>query len=325
MPILEECRDAAQVNLYYTTYKARTGRFVYPSDGRDNKHPLGGFFVEKTVIGAVNWYSEERPIYDDDLVEGTFVSRFNASPTFGERVLMCGKTIKFSYKVEPFYPASADSTGNRNNSLTGTRGRTGRVYYGIAAFMNNSEEEPNPDTPSGSYGSYGFHAFDPERLQYPLDSGCNEIDSSSTRLSIDLDSYTITKYPVLTNYQQVYWIDSYGNYNFLARRNTFPQEISFTEEEPQSEQVVTINKLAKEEDIEILTSGSTIVVYKRSVVNGSRKYLFQLFSENNASAPRYKTDCLVKECPEGTCKVDCGTVFCCYGSDGIAVSSFEKK
>ncbi len=29
-----------------------------------------------------------------------------------------------------------------------------------------------------------------------------------------------------------------------------------------------------------------------------------------------------EECPPGTCKVICGSVTCCYGSDGIAVSSF---
>ncbi|NJO98638.1 MAG: hypothetical protein HC764_23740 [Pleurocapsa sp. CRU_1_2] len=29
-------------------------------------------------------------------------------------------------------------------------------------------------------------------------------------------------------------------------------------------------------------------------------------------------------CPSGTCQVDCGTVYCCYGADGIAVSSFSK-
>ena len=30
------------------------------------------------------------------------------------------------------------------------------------------------------------------------------------------------------------------------------------------------------------------------------------------------------KCPEGTCKVDCHTHYCCYGSDGKAVYSFQK-
>ena len=29
-------------------------------------------------------------------------------------------------------------------------------------------------------------------------------------------------------------------------------------------------------------------------------------------------------CPEGTCTVDCGTHYCCYGSDGVAVESVPK-
>lgn len=30
------------------------------------------------------------------------------------------------------------------------------------------------------------------------------------------------------------------------------------------------------------------------------------------------------QCPEGTCTVDCVTHYCCYGSDGTSVHSFEK-
>ena len=30
------------------------------------------------------------------------------------------------------------------------------------------------------------------------------------------------------------------------------------------------------------------------------------------------------QCPEGTCEVTCGDTICCYGSDGIAVTSFPR-
>lgn len=33
---------------------------------------------------------------------------------------------------------------------------------------------------------------------------------------------------------------------------------------------------------------------------------------------------LVENCPDNTCPVDCGTHICCYGSDGIAVSYYNK-
>lgn len=39
--------------------------------------------------------------------------------------------------------------------------------------------------------------------------------------------------------------------------------------------------------------------------------------------PQVSWECL-GGCPPGTCQVDCGSVYCCYGSDGIAVSSFSK-
>ena len=34
---------------------------------------------------------------------------------------------------------------------------------------------------------------------------------------------------------------------------------------------------------------------------------------------------IIDGCPPDTCAVDCGAVTCCYGSDGIAVSSFAKS
>ena len=37
-----------------------------------------------------------------------------------------------------------------------------------------------------------------------------------------------------------------------------------------------------------------------------------------------EVELLDDKCPPNTCKVDCDTHYCCYGSDGIAVSSFEK-
>lgn len=33
----------------------------------------------------------------------------------------------------------------------------------------------------------------------------------------------------------------------------------------------------------------------------------------------------VEECPENTCKVDCDTHYCCYGSDGVSIFSYEKN
>lgn len=51
-----------------------------------------------------------------------------------------------------------------------------------------------------------------------------------------------------------------------------------------------------------------------------------VFSRTDSSIPQIETECVIQtnQCPENTCEVDCGTHICCYGSDGIAVHSFEK-
>lgn len=52
-----------------------------------------------------------------------------------------------------------------------------------------------------------------------------------------------------------------------------------------------------------------------------------VFSETrNRSYPAVSTSCksIIVECPSNTCKVDCGSVYCCYDSDGIAIASFNR-
>lgn len=42
--------------------------------------------------------------------------------------------------------------------------------------------------------------------------------------------------------------------------------------------------------------------------------------------PQISTNCqLVDQCPENTCKVDCGDHYCCYNADGISIYSFYKS
>lgn len=51
-----------------------------------------------------------------------------------------------------------------------------------------------------------------------------------------------------------------------------------------------------------------------------------VFSRTDNEIPQVQTDCIGQDdqCPENTCEVDCHTHICCYGSDGIAVHSFDK-
>lgn len=60
----------------------------------------------------------------------------------------------------------------------------------------------------------------------------------------------------------------------------------------------------------------------------ARNCVFKVFKEEELILELTRNTCPEVEeavgCPSGTCKVDCGSVCCCYGSDGIAVSSIPK-
>ena len=50
-----------------------------------------------------------------------------------------------------------------------------------------------------------------------------------------------------------------------------------------------------------------------------------VFSRIESTFPDVVTECVAnQQCPEDTCEVVCGDTICCYGSDGIAVTSFPR-
>jgi hypothetical protein len=65
--------------------------------------------------------------------------------------------------------------------------------------------------------------------------------------------------------------------------------------------------------------------------NGTPNYTLEIFKDDSQKfnrtelyAPEYvKVIQDGEECPEGTCPVQCGNHVCCYGSNGIAVSSYQ--
>jgi hypothetical protein len=55
-------------------------------------------------------------------------------------------------------------------------------------------------------------------------------------------------------------------------------------------------------------------------------YSAQYFSDLGCPPPIYSYICKENyECPEGTCKVDCGTHYCCYNEQGISIKSLPKE
>lgn len=74
-------------------------------------------------------------------------------------------------------------------------------------------------------------------------------------------------------------------------------------------------------------SGGTITVEDTlSIFDSVGNLLFSKLFTNDT--PNVSVECITEppddSCPENTCQVDCGTHYCCYGSDGIAVHSYLK-
>ncbi|MGF1542873.1 MAG: hypothetical protein ACFCU5_20925 [Pleurocapsa sp.] len=96
--------------------------------------------------------------------------------------------------------------------------------------------------------------------------------------------------------------------------------------------VLNISKLANTQAIEVLPTPDkphSLDVWKVTLnTDGTENYrslYTQIVAPSGNSAPAYTVSCgLTDTCPENTCQVDCGTHYCCYGSDGIATHSFLK-
>lgn len=66
-------------------------------------------------------------------------------------------------------------------------------------------------------------------------------------------------------------------------------------------------------------SGNCTKCFFKAFLNGAL-----IYEEARSVCPEVELINQSEQCPPGTCQVDCGSVYCCYGSDGIAVSSFAK-
>ena len=62
----------------------------------------------------------------------------------------------------------------------------------------------------------------------------------------------------------------------------------------------------------------------RFTVFSGQQIIFQRTQWGCPEVELIETEDELVQCPEGTCQVDCGSVYCCYGSDGYAVDSFSK-
>lgn len=89
----------------------------------------------------------------------------------------------------------------------------------------------------------------------------------------------------------------------------------------------TYNKFIKSNGIRIvntINNGQTL--FKIEEVNPTTNEYYSgriIYRNAVASVDSYSLNC-EGGCPPGTCEVDCGDKYCCYGSDGIAVASYLK-
>lgn len=94
----------------------------------------------------------------------------------------------------------------------------------------------------------------------------------------------------------------------------------------------TFEKEANTEAIEVLRRTPTsryFDVWKITLDdNGNeinRRTIYSFGNSDTEPLVEWSLDCIeIDECPPDTCTVDCNSHYCCYGSDGISIHSFEK-
>jgi|GEM_PF-6097778 len=79
------------------------------------------------------------------------------------------------------------------------------------------------------------------------------------------------------------------------------------------------------ERLKIVRYSTALYLYINNINTNTDALVRQINPFSSDSRNTYSVSCeLLEECPKGTCQVDCGDVYCCYGADGIAVDSFKK-
>ena len=193
------------------------------------------------------------------------------------------------------------SNRNRNYKITAKNylGQTitfldttvsGIKFYGFVVASTNQQDGTYPPT------DCTFTVFEDgiQRTQL-VNSTCPEVEIEPCYLSSNLYGETITKSgnQLILITDREYFVDENGYvlFNYLP-----PNELY----------IYKVTPKASVDD------------------NNVYEFINKMESPCPDKRPLYQVFCSGEDCPDGTCKVECGSHYCCYNSEGISVKTIAK-
>lgn len=184
-------------------------------------------------------------------------------------------------------------------------GSTSNIYLPACSFTINSivPEDQGLD----NCGDCVFQVFEDGQLIFQQKNpDCPQVENIPCSLSETEQQITTTKVPYLERFEVV----DYG-YGIIALPGGI--NIDYYDIPPECLNLY----------VSTITAPTKYGTPDNSAPN--YHYVAQICSAPGCPPPQYQVICGdVEQCPEGTCEVDCGTVICCYGSDGKPVKTIPK-
>ena len=332
------CVTSDCAKLVYREYKPPSVRWRYsPSESWQEIIGADNYELEQ------NWYGGQNPSVSYQvkygraaISNGTFVgwSIFYAELPAGTTVPIKGMRLLINNVDYGIYEHwGFNWGGSPNPPPNGTRRRTytgqfldatdtwrtyfngssqGHKIYGFVPADGSVEENPG-----GANCTFTVYKNGQIVHQETINS-CPEVEQLDCHLSDKYKEITIDKFPYLERVEVVDYaydvkfgllIDS-NNYGLLLQKGKIPDQCL---------------NIYKNNIVSIIPNDFLTIT--NTPENGFN-LIAQICSIPGCPPPEYQVICdcdsNCESCPDGTCAVECGDHVCCYGSDGIAVSSIKK-
>ena len=331
MTILEDCREASEVTIKYQLWTKEGILIKFPTDGREDEKGVSIGDTSRLIPGFVSYRTELDLSIIGYVVWGSCVSQSNLSDNEGgiEREF-CGNTIYWTAKLQSGKNKEGVTIENKSGYYSivyedGSYSRPRWIEISQSTFNSKDYKKVEEDKQSGkTFFWVNIWNYSTRYSRLPVNSDCNIIFRKTPNLKIVRNSIVLDEITTVDEYYKTIAIREDGSETEVTTRSTVPISGEYVPEGLAPEQEVVFQKKPDVEDIEVVATTGYIAFYRINIANGTKTYLNGFFQSSRQGLPVWSHSCSTNECPENTCKVDCGNHYCCYGSDGISVFAYEK-
>lgn len=324
---------------FTVTYPREAGIIIkYPTDGTEDRYGVNTGWTEKFLPKHTDYRVEQLEGHGVTYVWGTATGRFYLEMSDGSTRRFCHRTV---YWMSRWGNVPADAGFEIYNEgmhyryrvkRSDTEGVSDAVYWCETSSQDSETFVPLEDseitTDEGMvkfYPWYGNHANGyprPDCVRAVRGNHDYEITPGSMQIS------SIER-PSPFNYYTSFTLapanpsvaGSTPTWTSASTRTVRP--ISIEQVEAQNAVLATFTATKQEtEDFYVYSGRGVFRLSLRNKTTGRYTRIREITSPDPQAVVSYTYTCGSSGCPENTCEVTCGDTICCYGSDGIAVSSF---